>query len=127
MEVGLELRPQPDVDRTRRPYRGLYGVAEMAFVRASSQCLPNRRGSHRPPRHAPYPGRATPATPPASVEAESQNESQTQAQTKIKKTNRFKNVVAPRAGNWSGRSGGQAGITKRRCPFLGQGATQIRL
>ena len=55
MEAGLELRSQLDVDRTRRVYRGLYEVAEVPFVRAGSQCLPNRRTPPFPRPPVPYP------------------------------------------------------------------------
>ena len=51
MEAGLELRPQPDVDWTRRRYRDLYEVAEVPFVRAGSQCHSNRI----PPPYLPPP------------------------------------------------------------------------
>ena len=36
-------------------------------------------------------------------------------------------VVGPQAGNWSGRRGGQAGISRRRCPFLGRGPTNLKM
>ena len=37
MEAGLRIRRIWEVDRSRRLYRGLYEVAEVAFMRAGSQ------------------------------------------------------------------------------------------
>ena len=50
MEAGLELRLEPDVDRTGRLYRALYEIAEVSFVRAGSQCFPKVAS---PPRRHP--------------------------------------------------------------------------
>ena len=74
MEAGLRISRIGEVDRTWRLYRGLYEVAEVAFLRAGSHGRALCRFLTQPPPLSslpfPFPGRATLATP-ASAEAES--------------------------------------------------------
>ena len=44
MEAGVRFRRIQKSDPSRRLYRGLYEVAEVAFVRAGSQCHPKTIG-----------------------------------------------------------------------------------
>ena len=75
MEAGLRMRRIWEVGRSWRLHRGLYEVAEVAFLRARSHGRPRVQDLSLPPALPPYPDRATPAATPASAKAESQNES----------------------------------------------------
>ena len=79
MEAGLRTRRIWEVDRTWRLYRGLYEVAEVAFVRARSQRTNFEDPPSLPPPY-PLPRQSHPGATPASAEAESQNEIQNESQ-----------------------------------------------
>ena len=74
MEAGLETRPQLDVDRTRRLYRGRCRVAEVAFVRA---------GSHGRAQPVPHfdPPPSTPSLPPSPAEPPQQPSASAEAES----------------------------------------------
>ena len=73
MEAGLRTRRIQEVDRSWRLYRGLYEVAEVAFLRAGSHGRAEFTNLSLPPPTPPLPPSPAepPRQPPASAEAES--------------------------------------------------------